>query len=204
MTTASKAISVEDVCYGLFVDLELNLYCSLYDQHKVMMKSLIIMDESWIIAAGLGCSGVTSNQLNKPLGIFVDTSFNLYVADSGNNRIQLFSANRAEGTTMPITGPSGDWTLNTPSGVILDGDGYLFISDSSNHRILGSGPNGFRCIIGCRSTGSASNELNIPRAISFDSYGNLFVVDQGNNRIQKFNLIPNTSVRKYSFETNSK
>ena len=196
MTSSTKVMTVKNDCYGLVVDVTNMLYCSLFDVHQVVAKSLTSTDDTWIIAAGTDCLGSTSNQLNNPLGIFVDTNLDLYVADSGNNRIQVFSANQLTARTVPIVGLSGTWTLNGPSAVILDGDGYLFISDTANNRILGSGPDGFRCIIGCGSSGAASNQLNNPRAISFDSYGNLFVVDSTNDRIQKFNLIPNVVVRK--------
>ena len=201
MTTNSTVMAVENDCYGLFVDITNILYCSLFDEHKVVAKSLTSADDTWIIAAGTGCLGSTSNQLKNPLGIFVNTNLDLYVADSGNDRIQLFSADRVVGRTVSIDGSTGPWTLNTPSSVILDGDGYLFISDSNNHRILGSGPDGFRCIIGCEGIGSTSNKLYIPRTISFDSYGNLFVVDHINDRIQKFNLIPNTYTREFLMNT---
>ncbi|CAF1473626.1 unnamed protein product, partial [Rotaria sp. Silwood1] len=41
--------------------------------------------------AGTGCPGPVPNMLDHPHGIFVDTKLNLYVADTGNNRIQFFS-----------------------------------------------------------------------------------------------------------------
>ena len=195
--TSIPVMTVPYVCYGIFVDITNILYCSLYDQHQVMAKSLTSTDDTWIIAGGTGCAGSSSNKLYGPFGIFVDTNLDLYVADSLNHRIQVFPADRAEARTVPLIGSSGTWTLNQPRAVILDGDGYMFISDTANHRILGSGPDGFRCIIGCGGGGSLSNQLNSPHAISFDSYGNLFVVERDNSRIQKFNLIPNTFVREY-------
>ena len=197
MNSSTSIMIVKNDCYGLFVDITNVLYCSLYDQHQVTAKSLNGTDDTWIVAAGTDCVGSSSNQLRYPLGIFVDTNLDLYVADCGNNRIQLFSANQVNGRTLPIVGVTDIYTLNCPSAVILDGDGYLFIVDSENHRILGSDSNGFRCIIGCIGAGSASNKLDSPLAFSFDSYGNIYVVDRDNSRIQKFNLIPTTYVRKY-------
>jgi DNA-binding beta-propeller fold protein YncE len=123
----------------------------------------------------------------------VDIKFNLYVADCGNNRIQLFQFDQLNGTTVPIIGTTETITLSCPTGLVLDGDGYLFITDYNNNRIVGSGTNGFRCIAGCTgSNGSASNQLYYPRGLSFDSYGNIYVVDGYNNRIQKFFLATNS------------
>ncbi len=46
------------------------------------------------IVGGIGSAGSTSNTLNNPRGIFVDTTLNLYVADCGNNRIPKFIKNQ--------------------------------------------------------------------------------------------------------------
>ena len=198
MTNISISVmSVSDFCHGIFVDITNVLYCSLYSQNVVIAKSLTSTDDTWTIAAGTGCAGTSPNRLNGPFGVFVNTNLELYVADSLNNRIQVFSPDRVEARTVAITGTYGWWTLSQPRAMILDGDGYLFISDTGFNRILGSGPHGFRCIIGCGSAGSLSNQLTNPCALSFDSYGNLFVADRNNSRIQKFNLIPNTFARKY-------
>jgi DNA-binding beta-propeller fold protein YncE len=156
----------------------------------------------WIVAAGTDCSGSTSNTLDNPRGIFVDTNLNLYVADCGNNRIQEFPSNQTSGITLAGSTATGTITLSCPSGVVLDGNGYLFIVDSNNHRIVASGPNGFRCIVGCSAvSGSSASQLYYPSAMNFDSYGNIYVTDQDNNRVQKFILMPNTTYRKYLSET---
>jgi DNA-binding beta-propeller fold protein YncE len=145
------------------------------------------------VAAGTDCYGARSNQLQYPCGIFVDRNLNLYVADCGNDRVQLFFSGQVTATTVAGNGAPNTISLNCPTDVLLDADGYLFIADGSNHRIIGSGPNGFRCLVSCSGPGAASNELNNPTSFSFDTYGNIFVVDRDNNRIQKFNLMPNTN-----------
>ena len=125
--------------------------------------------------------------------IFVDISFNLYVADCLNNRIQLFRPGQLNGTTIAGDGASQSITLSYPADIVLDADGYLFIVDFGNNRIVRLGPNGFQCIVGCTNTGgSAADQLNGPYSLSFDSYGNLFVTDFYNNRIQKFLLATNS------------
>ena len=118
--------------------------------------------------------------LNSPRGIFVNTNFSLYVADSGNNRIQYFISGQSSGTTVAGNGASGTITLSSPFAVVLDGDGYLFIADTNNNRIVGSGPYGFRCVAGCsRMNGSAPDQLGTPYMLSFDGYGNIYVTDTG-------------------------
>ncbi len=188
-TNSIAAMYITQSCKGLFVDINNTLYCSLPNLHQIVTKSLDDASNTMRIVAGTGCPGSTSNTLSNPQGIFVDINFNLYVADTNNERIQMFQSGQSNATTVAGSTAPGTITLNSPSCVVLDADGYLFIVDRNNHRIIGSGPAGFRCVVGCSGiSGSASNQLYRPQAMAFDSYGNIFVADTVNSRIQKFVL----------------
>jgi hypothetical protein len=197
--TSISVMNISSSCYDLFVDIDDTLYCLIPSSHQVVTQSLNSVSNILTTVAGTGCSGSTSYMLHYPNGIFVDTNFDLYVADSINNRIQLFRSGQLSGIT--VTGSTTSITtitLNYPTGIVLDADKYLFIVDSHNNRIVGSGPNGFRCLVGCSlSAGSASNQLNQPWSLTFDSYGNMFVTDLANSRIQKFILLNNTYGKYY-------
>jgi hypothetical protein len=196
--TSVPVMYVKSSCYGLFVDINDNLYCSIRNQHQVVKKWLNNSTNTSKIVAGTGINGSASNMLNGPVEIFVDINLDLYVADAGNHRIQLFRSGQSNGITVAGSGSSTTTiTLNSPTGVVLDADKYLFIVDQKNHRIVGSGPNGFRCLVGCSgSSGSESNQLQHPRGLSFDSFGNMFVTDRDNHRIQKF-VLSTDSCGKY-------
>ena len=184
--------TVSSTCYGLFVDINNTLYCSMNSQHKVVKKSLNSNSSTMITVAGNGSNGSASNMLKYPFGIFVDTNFDLYVADRNNHRIQLFRLGQTNGITVAgSTSANITISLNNPTNVILDRNKYIFITDTYNHRIIGSDENGFRCIVACSGLGSTSDKLNVPRSLAFDSFGNLYVADQDNNRIQKFCLSTN-------------
>ena len=191
-STSTVALYVTTRCGGLFVDLYGNLYCSVSFSHQVVKKSAGADANTSITIAGTGTPGAAFNMLSTPYGIFVDIDLSLYVADSGNNRIQLFRPANLNGTTVAGNGAPGTITLTCPICVVLDADGYLFITDRTNSRIVASGPNGFRCIAACTGTiGAAANQLHDPHGLSFDSHGNLYITDPGNNRIQKFTLSRN-------------
>jgi sugar lactone lactonase YvrE len=176
-------------CWDLFIDISNNLYCSMGDLNQVFTKSLNDGSNTLKIVAGTGSSNSTSTTLNSPRGIFVDTNFDLYVADCFNNRIQLFQSGQLSATTVAGSGSSTiTIVLNLPTGIVLDADKNLFIVDSGNNRIVASGFNGFQCLVGCNGSGSSLNILNYPQNMAFDSYGNMFVTDKLNNRIQKFTL----------------
>jgi len=173
----SIMINVTSTCYAIFIDIYENLYCSMFDKHRV--------DKKRLDGTTTSVAGSELNTLNHPWGIFVEINLDLYVADWGNHRIQLFRRNQRNGTTVAGKG-SVEVTIElvNPTGVVLDGDQHLFIVDQGNHRIIGSDENGFRCIFGC----STNEKLSFPQTMSFDSYGNIYVTDLTNNRVQKISL----------------
>ena len=191
--TRTVELYVNRSCYNLFIDRNDYLYCASSTPELVIKKLLGASPNFSTIVAGTGVIGATSNTLNAPRGIFVNDNFSLYVADFGNNRVQMFPFGQLNGTTVAGDTAPGTISLNCPVGVILDADGYLFIADRNNNRIIGSGPDGFRCIAGCTNLpGRAANELSGPRSLGFDSYGNLYVADTSNARVQKFVLATNS------------
>ena len=195
-TISDPAMYVYGDCYGLFINTNNTLYCSVGAFHLVV--SILIDDtmNKLILVAGQGCPELAPDALNYPYAIFVDFNFSLYVADSCNNRIQMFPSGQRNGTTVAGCGASGTMNLSRPTGVVLDADGYVFIADTDNNRIVGSGPSGFRCIVGCSMIGdSASDHLNGPGSMAFDSFGNIWVADYSNGRVQKF-LLDNSSCGK--------
>jgi DNA-binding beta-propeller fold protein YncE len=155
-----------------------------------------------ITVAGTGCPGPVANMLNHPHGIFVDLNFSLYVADTHNNRIQLFPPDQLNATTVAGFGAIVYFILNRPTGIVLDADRYLYIVDSGNHRIIQSTLDGFRCLVGCSGeSGITSSQLHNPQTMAFDNNGNIFVTDFNNNRIQKFLLDTNKCGKSIHFRS---
>ena len=62
----------------------------------------------------------------------------LYVADSGNRRIQVFWLGQLNGTTILGGGSTVNLKLSKPTTIALDADGYLFVVDNGNDRIIAS------------------------------------------------------------------
>ena len=97
--------------------------------------------------------------LSHPTGIFVTESLDLYVAEWGNDRVQLFRSGELNGTTVAGNGSIGTISLYGPTGVVLDADGYLFIVNYGSGSIVGSGPYGFRCLVGCSGGGGGGGSI---------------------------------------------
>ena len=192
-TGGTSVISLSESCFGLFVDINNTLYCSPENKHQVIKTSLDAGSTAFTTAAGTGSPGSAANMLHMPQGLFVDIQMNLYVADSNNSRIQLFTSGQTDGIPKAGASASGTIDLLFPTDVTLDANGYLFIVDSNQHRIVGSDASGFRCLVGCSgSAGSDAEHLQYPQSMAFDSYGNIYVTDRFNNRIQKFLLRTNS------------
>ncbi|CAF1561336.1 unnamed protein product [Adineta steineri] len=187
----ATVMNVKSSCFGLFIDINDTLYCSMSSHNQVVKRSLNdAAMTSNRVAAGTGIEGSASNQLDGPRGIFVDVNLDLYVADCYNDRVQLFHSGESKGITVAGSGSLNPIiTLRRPTGIILDAEKYLFIVDQHNNRIVASNSNGFRCLVGCYGQGSQSHQLGNPSSMSFDHSGNIFVVDHHNSRIQKFLLM---------------
>jgi len=157
--------------------------------------------------AGTGTAGYTGNggpatsaELDDPTGVAVDSSGDLFIADSGNNVIREVTPSGII-TTVAGTGTggySGDGgtatsaQLNDPTGIALDSSGDLFIADSGNNvirevtggtigTVAGNGTAGYT---GDGSAATAA-ELNLPQGVAVDSSGDLFIADTGNNVIRE-------------------
>lgn len=145
----------------------------------------------------------TSALLNQPSGMAFDSSGDLFIADTGNNRIREVAAATGLITTVAgngTAGYSGDngraitASLNQPSAVAADSNGNLYIADTANSAIrkvdlqtglittvAGNGTAGFS---GDNGPASAA-QLDQPRGITVDPLGNLFISDTGNQSIRE-------------------
>jgi DNA-binding beta-propeller fold protein YncE len=121
---------------------------------------------------------------NKPSGIASDNIGNVYVADSGNDRIQAFDPNGNFLTTWGSFA-GGDGQFSYPTGLAIDSSGNIFVVDTGNDRIQKFDRNG-NFLTKWGSSGSGKGEFDWPTAIAVDSIGNVYVADRGNGRIQKF------------------
>ena len=162
-----------------------------------------------------GTTGTTANTLGYPQGIAFDSAGNLWVADSGNNRVLEFKPPFYTGESASVVIGQTSFTsflrgttanaLNLPEALAFDSAGNLWVADSRNNRVLEFSANNLITgafatnVIGQTSftsgtTGTTANTLNSPGGIAFDSAGNLWVTDSNNNRVLKFsagNLITN-------------
>ena len=182
---------------GLALDSSGNLYISdsLNAKVRKVSSSGAITTVAGNGTPGFGGDGASaaSAQLNTPLGLAVDASGNLYIADFSNNRIRMVSPS---GTISTVAGsgnsgysgdggPAVNAQLNTPTGVAIDAAGNLYIADAGNYVIRKVSTGGTISTIAGNGTAGYSGDGGIavnaqlinPRAIAVDAVGNILIAD---------------------------
>ncbi|RUA18096.1 MAG: hypothetical protein DSY55_00885 [Clostridia bacterium] len=130
------------------------------------------------------------DQLNQPRNMAVAADGRIYVADTANHRIAVFSAAGEMLTTWGDFGANAG-QFNEPWDVAIGPDGSVYVADTWNHRIQKFTPEGdFITAWGSFvSTDGQLGQMGVfwgPRAIAFTQDGNLLVTDTGNKRVQVF------------------
>ncbi|MBO5227366.1 MAG: hypothetical protein J6B39_00050 [Lachnospiraceae bacterium] len=74
-----------------------------------------------------------NNYFKNPQDIDIDKNDNLYIADTGNNRVLVVSA---EGEVLTVITKADGEPFNGPEGVFVDNDGDIYIADTGNRRIV--------------------------------------------------------------------
>ncbi len=131
-----------------------------------------------------GASGTGPGEFNRPEGLCVDAQDRVYVADSCNHRIQVFSS---EGKLLSVYGKpgKGPGELSYPYDICVDASGRQYVCEFGNSRIQVFDPQHHPLeIIG--GPGSEPGQFSNPWGVALDSDGNLYVADSQNHRIQKF------------------
>ena len=127
-------------------------------------------------AAVLSVTGLGATPLSGPRHPVMDVAGNLYIADSGNNRIVKVAPG---GAATVVSTPS--FTLDNPTGVALDGAGNLYIADSGNGRVVELSAQGAASALNTNSLALANNY-----GVAVDGLGNVYTSDATNNRVIEF------------------
>lgn len=187
---------------GVVVDSSGNVIFS--DANNNVVRKLNVSSGSISTIAGNGSAGysgdggaATSATLNNPQGLALDSSGDLFIADSGNNVIREVSISTGDITTVAgddNPGYSGDGgaatsaELNQPVGVYVDADGNVDIADSNNNVIRQVSPAGvISTIVGGPGSGTDTTVSQVPVGAAEWS-GSLYEADPQHSVIRKIDL----------------
>ena len=210
-STAQTAVSATTVPLllpsAIVFDQAGNLYIAETANHVILK-----LDTSGSITtiAGTGTQGFSSvsgtastAELDSPQGLALDSTSNLYIADTHNHVIRKLSLTSGILTTIAGTGApgfSGDNGLATsaqldlPTALALDAQSNLYLADTRNHRIrridaatglistiAGNGTQGFS---GDNGPATAA-AIDSPTGLALDATNNLYLADTHNHRVRR-------------------
>jgi len=201
---------------GITLDAEGNLFIADTWNHRVRRvdRSTGII----VTVAGNGEDGFSGDfgpavdaSLSRPDRIAIDGDGNLFIADTGNNRVRRVDSSTGVITTVAGNGNKGFHmvdgrvatlaSLDGPTGLVVDPNGNLFFADTFNNRILrvdGAAGiisivagNGERAFSGDGGKGTEAS-LNRPQGVAVDAVGNMYIADTDNHRVRHLNSVTGT------------
>ena len=213
---------------GVAVDANGNIFIA--DTYNNRIREVNFSTGLISTIAGFGASGpanagyspdgtlATSALLNQPQGVAVDSSGNVYIADTANHVVREVMAttngSMIAGNIYTIAGnhtgnfsgdggPAINAALDYPVGITLDSSGNLYIADTHNNRvrevttstgiintIAGSGTKGYSGDGGAPKSAA----LSFPMAVAIDSLGDVYIADYNNNVIREVMAATNGSL----------
>ncbi len=198
---------------GVSVDTAGNLYIADTYNHKIREVTTAgvistIAGNGTTQSNGAGSYGgdggpATQAGLNYPFAVAFDSTGNMYIPDSGNNRVRVVNAGTQVISTFAGNGTQGfagdggpaiQANLYSPSGVTFDPVGNLYIADTQNNRIRKvSATTGNIATVAGNGIGGYSGDngsayaagLYGPYGLEIDPDGNLLIADYFDQRIRR-------------------
>ena len=190
--------------FGVSVSNSGIVYIADYDNNKIRM---VTSTGTITTLAGTGVGGkigdggaATSAQLNRPFGVSVDISGNVYIADTYNHKIRMVTSkgiiNTIAGTEAEESSGDGSAAnttkLNFPTGVSTSISGNVYIADLYDNKIRMVSKTGIiTTIAGTGTEGSSgdggaatSAQLYGPFGVTVDISGNVYIADHDNHKIR--------------------
>lgn len=152
-------------------------------------------------SGGIGAEDgpVPQARLNSPLGVAVDSTGNVYIADAGNQTIRRITPAGIMTTLAGLAGSKGSADgrgsaaqFNGPRGIAVDGSGNVFVADSGNHTIRRVTPSGVVATLAgaagqpgfADGTGAAAR-FSSPTGLLMDVDGSVLVADRDYGRVRR-------------------
>ena len=178
-----------------------NLYVADTGNHAVrkITPAGVVTTFAGLTGVSGSSDGSGSARFNHPAGVAVDSSGNVYVADTDNNEIRKVTAVGVVSTLAGVAGVIGSSdgagsaaSFHGPSGIVADTMGNLYVADTLNHTIRKVTSTGVVTTVAglagasgaVDATGSAAR-FDGPQGLALDASNNLFAADTNNDIIRK-------------------
>jgi sugar lactone lactonase YvrE len=191
---------------GLAQDAQGNLFVADSQNHtirRVTTAGAVTTLAGTAGTAGSADGAAATARFNNPIGVAVDASGNVYVADTTNHTLRKITSTGTVSTLAGLPGVSGftngtgpDALFNRPGGLALDSAGNLYVADTGNSCLRQVSPAGvvttlagLPTISGLKDGTGVEAWFNQPRSIALESGGtSLLVADTGNAALRRVSL----------------
>lgn len=135
----------------------------------------------------------TPGDFSKPTNVAVDQDGNLYVADTWNNRVEVFDA---DGAFIRTFGKNGDGPgrFARPKGIAIDADGHIWVADAVQDRVQCFTPEG-KLLMWLGGHGSLPGQFSDLAGLAIDKQNRIFTSEQYPGRVQMFRYVTNTEAK---------
>jgi DNA-binding beta-propeller fold protein YncE len=181
---------------GLAVDTQNRL---LYVADIELDQILVYDADTLKLRRKMGTTGhkhelTSPGDFSKPAGVAVDAEGNLYVADTYNNRIEIFDA---DGQFVSAFGKNGDGPgyFSRPKGVAIDGDGHIWVADGMQDRVQVFDKTG-QLLISFGGHGLLPGQFQGLVGIAIDKRNRVFTTEIFPGRAQQFQYVSDAEFDK--------
>ena len=167
--------------HGITISTDDILWVADWSNHRLVTVDLHLLMVVRILGSGPGNG---SFQFWNPSDVFIINT-SVYVLDTSNYRIQQWSTNGTDPSTLP-----GQGTFNVSYFLFMDKYNNIYLGLVNEHRVIRFSPNSSNpeTVAGNGTAGNALNQLNAPYGIFVDDNLTIYIVDRLNNRIQKWSF----------------
>jgi len=178
---------------GIAIDDQDRIYVS-----NTSMHNILVFSKSGDLIATWGQDGAGIDQLHDPLGLAFGPDGNLYIADTGNQRIKVMNNT---GQTLSVI-PVPEWKEDrfNEAYLAVGNDGKIYTTAPHSNLIIVYDKNG-EIFSRFGESGSGPEQLSHPTGITVDRSGNIYISDSLNNRVVKYAQAPQLIQKKQEKNT---
>ena len=164
-----------------------NIYTTWFNMHNLNIYNNSLALQSTF---GTNVEDTSNTGFVFPIGVGVDGSGTVYVADRNYHRVQVINSAGQYVTTIGVPGVSGsdDSHFNLPHDIAVDPvTGNIFVADTGNDRVqVFDSSYNYVTTIGGNGNGQGNNQFSYPTNVSVDVFGAVYVSDRSAHRVQVF------------------